>query len=255
MSYPTVVLWLLWVGTAGDAVAGATYYFPLGCSSYGRLIPTRDRSSKPNHPTVSLANQYCIEFTVVEALAFVNFFCGTVLAAGIIDMLIFISSAFIYYDVIFLYAIINAVRGRSIWTSSVKEAVTGTPGAVNSGYPMGQPQYNAPPMQYGAYPPNVPPNQPYNAYPQQAQPYSAYPQQVPPQGPPSQQYNAYHPQSPPQAGQYSPAPGSPQQQASYPGYSTSPTGNDAALPPQPNYNAYPVHGSQAPLPLPSGYQA
>jgi len=215
------VLWLLWVGTAGDAVAGATYYFPLGCSSY-----------------VSLANQYCIEFTVVEALAFVNFFC-----------------AFIYYDVIFLYAIINAVRGRSIWTSSVKEAVTGTPGAVNSGYPMGQPQYNAPPMQYGAYPPNVPPNQPYNAYPQQAQPYSAYPQQVPPQGPPSQQYNAYHPQSPPQAGQYSPAPGSPQQQASYPGYSTSPTGNDAALPPQPNYNAYPVHGSQAPLPLPSGYQA
>ncbi|KAI9569253.1 hypothetical protein HD554DRAFT_1981472, partial [Boletus coccyginus] len=83
------LLWVVWVGAAGDTVAGKAYYFPAGCVY-------------DNYPT---ANLICYEFTVVEAFAFLNFFC-----------------AFIYYDVIFLYAIINAIRGKGIWTTSVKEA-------------------------------------------------------------------------------------------------------------------------------------
>ncbi|KAH0840338.1 hypothetical protein J3R83DRAFT_1355 [Lanmaoa asiatica] len=114
-----------------------------------------------------MANQICYEFTVVEVFAFLNFFC-----------------AFIYYDVIFFYAI-NAIRGQGIWTASVKDAATGTKSAVNPGIPMVQPQFNVAPItQYqncDAYPSNVPLTQSYNAY----------PQQVPPQGSPVQPHNAY----------------------------------------------------------------
>lgn len=183
------------------------------------------------------------------------------------------SLAFIYYDVIVLYAIINAIRGKGIWTTSVKEAATGS---VSHTVPMVQPQFNAASgVQYqncGTYPPNAPPTQPYNAYPQQvhpqaapAQPYNAYPQQLPPQGASPPQYNAYPQQAPPQGsptitpGQNQPynyptPPGALQQHVSYAGYSPSPTSNNAPLPPQPNYNSYPVDGSQAQLPLPGGYQ-
>ena len=175
-----------------------------------------------------------------------------------------------------MYAIINAIRGRGIWTASVKEATSGIPGAVNPVPMMVQPQFNPAPatqyQTYGAYPSNVPPAQPYNAYPQQvppqvpiAAPYNAYPHQVPPQGPPPQQYNAYPQQAPPQGfstinpGQnqlcdYNPSPAAPQQPVHYAGYSPSPTTNNAPLPPQPNYSSHPVNGSQAQLPLPSGYQ-
>lgn len=162
--------------------------------------------------------------------------------------------AFIYYDVIFLYAIINAIRGKGIWTVSVKEAASGTPGA-----PAVQPQLNAAPAtqyhNYGAYPSNVPPTQPYNAY----------SQQVPPQGPLNQLYNAYPQQAPPYGTPIMPpgqiqlynlpsSPNVPQQLVNYVGYSPSPPTNDTPLPPQPNYNSYPANSSQAQLPLPSGYQ-
>lgn len=43
-----VVLWVVWVGTAGDTVAGKAYYFPDGCV-YDNCEPvvslTRDRQS------------------------------------------------------------------------------------------------------------------------------------------------------------------------------------------------------------------
>lgn len=167
------------------------------------------------------------------------------------------SLAFIYYDVIFLYAIINAIRGKGIWTVSVKEVATGTPGV-----PMIQPQSHAAPatpyQNYGVYPPQVllqgPPAQPYNVYSQQVlpqgpapQPYGAYPQQTPPYGPPT------IPPGQNQPNNYPPT-GAPQQQANYGGYAPSPVISDAPLPSQPNYSSYPINGSQAQLPLPSGYQ-
>ncbi|KAF8555557.1 hypothetical protein OG21DRAFT_1460872 [Imleria badia] len=240
------ILWILWVGVAGDTVAGKAWYYPEGCV-FNDCRPMI-------HPE---ANQICNEVTVLEAFAFLNFFC-----------------AFIYYDVIFLYAIINTIRGRGIWTASVREATTGAPG---TGLPVVQPQFNAAPVtqNYGTYPSNTPPAQPYNAYPQQGSPaqpytaypqqappqgqgppqqYNAYPQQAPPQGPPPQQYSAYPPQAPQgfptgppaqnQPYNYPSAPGAPQQQVNY-GYSPSPTGNNTSLPPQPNYDSYPADGSQA----------
>ncbi|KAG8219076.1 hypothetical protein J3R82DRAFT_4834 [Butyriboletus roseoflavus] len=230
-------LWILWIGTAGDTVAGKAYHFPAGCIY-------------DSYPTT---NQICNEFTVVEAFAFLNFFC-----------------AFVYYDVIFLYAIINAIRGKGIWTISVKEAAAVTPSV-----PVVQPQFNAAPamqyQNYGAYPANVLPTQPYNAYPHQippqgspTQPYYAYPQQAPPQGPYPQQYNAYPQQAPAYGTPIIPPsqiqlhnllpPNAPQQPANYVGYSPSPPTNDAPLPSQPSYTSYPTNSFQAQLPLPSGYQ-
>ncbi|KAG9317899.1 hypothetical protein JVU11DRAFT_2128 [Chiua virens] len=228
------ILWVLWVGTAADTVFGKAYIYPDGCiySDYPQ------------------ANSVCDEFTAVEAFAFLNFF-----------------AAFIYYDVIILYAIINAIRGTGVWTTSVKEAANRTPSAVNPGVPMGQPMYNATPAaQYGAFPSNIPPAQPYNVYPQQVppqgplvQPYNAYPQQVPSQGTPPQPYGAYPPQSPhtiQNQPYYTPPTGSPQSQPSYPAYSpNSAVHSNALLPPQPNYSSYPAaNAPQAPLPLPSGYE-
>jgi len=215
------ILWVVWVGTAGDTVAGKAYLFPAGCVY-------------DDYPT---ANQICYEFTVEEAFAFLNFFC-----------------AFIYYDVIFLYAIINAIRGKGIWTISVKEATTDTPDA-----PMAQPQFIVTPateyQHYGAYPQALPqgvPAQPYNAYPQQVpqdlpQQYNAYPQQASLYGSPT------IPLGPNQPYSYLP-PGAAQQHVNYGGYPSSPTTSESPLPPQSIYNPHPVSSSQTLLPLPSGYQ-
>ncbi|KIJ69691.1 hypothetical protein HYDPIDRAFT_77279 [Hydnomerulius pinastri MD-312] len=201
------ILWVLWVGTAGDTVAGRAFYFPEGCI----------------YSDYATTNSICYEFTVVEAFAFLNFFC-----------------VFIYYDILLLYAIINAIRGKGIWTASVQEAVVITSGTgnPNTGIPMNQTPYNVVPggqfPNYAGFPQNAPPQ----AYPQQ----SPYPQQ----GPPMSQNQAYYP----------PSPGTAPQQPNYGGYSPNgPPGNSAPLPPQPNYNSYPAaNGSQGQLPLPSGYQ-
>ncbi|KAI6120861.1 hypothetical protein EDD16DRAFT_1703852 [Pisolithus croceorrhizus] len=186
-----LVLWLAWVATAGvTAVVRAS-------GSCGDPFLT----------------QTCYDFSVLEAFAFLNFFI-----------------VFFYYDVLVLYATISAIRGRGIWTMSVRDAASGGP--YNPAVAMTQPQY--PPQlapQYPQYPgfQNVPsaagyPStvaQPYNAYPQQTillvgpgQPYLGTPQQQYP-GIPQQQYpgmpqQQQHPGAPQQ--QYL---GAPQQQ--YPG--------------------------------------
>jgi len=203
-------LWLLWAGTIGDSIT----FTVLGCvfavDAYGNPV---DISNNP----------FCVELIVMDVFAFLCFFC-----------------AFIYYDIIFLYAIINALRGRGVWGMSVKEAAQDITPAPVIVAPMGQPLYGYPATVVYGYPP---PNQPYNAYPQQvplAQPYN------PSQGAPDAQYNAY----PPQQYYYPPAPGVPQQQTNY---TASPIGDISAVPPQPSYSAHPVHGSQAPPP--NGYQA
>ncbi|KAI5983110.1 hypothetical protein EDD15DRAFT_1916970 [Pisolithus albus] len=113
-----VVLWVLWVATSGDTVVDRAFFFPEGCILN-------------NYPT---ANQICYEVTVVEAFAFLNFF-----------------AVFFYYDVLVLYAIISAIRGRGIWTMSVREAANGGPS--NPAIVMTQPPYPqqvAP--QYAQYP-------------------------------------------------------------------------------------------------------
>lgn len=208
------ILWVIWVGTAGDTAAGRAYYFPDGCIY-------------PDYPT---SNQICYEITVVEAAAFAIFF-----------------SVFIYYDTIVLYAIIQAIRGRGIWTSSIAAASEASgppptsvlPVAQYAGAPGGQPPYPT----YGGYPQN-PPLQPYNGYPAQ---------------PPNQQYYNYPPGSPalgniqPLQGGYSP--GSPALgniQPTQGGYSPALSGT-APLPPQPNYASYPAANQGQILPA-GGYQ-
>ncbi|KAH7921086.1 hypothetical protein BV22DRAFT_980762, partial [Leucogyrophana mollusca] len=79
------LLWLLWVATAGDSAAAKAYYFPEGCIYRSQIT-----------------NQICYEFTVVEGFSFVIFF-----------------AVFIYYDTLVLYSIINAIRGKGVWTSTV----------------------------------------------------------------------------------------------------------------------------------------
>ncbi|KAG2339357.1 hypothetical protein BDR05DRAFT_1062201 [Suillus weaverae] len=178
-----LVLWLAWVGTAVDTVAGRAHYFPDGC------IYT-------DYPK---SNQICYEITVAEGAAFLIFF-----------------SVFIYYDTIVLYAIIRAVRGKGIWTSSVAAASEASghptpalPGAQYAAVPGGQAPYSM----YGGYPPSAP-LQPYNGYPTQ---------------PPNPQYYNYPPGSP-ALGNTQPPPGE---------YSPALSGN-APLPPQPNYTPYPA---------------
>ncbi|KAG2137079.1 hypothetical protein DEU56DRAFT_697294, partial [Suillus clintonianus] len=99
------ILWAIWIGTASDAVAGRALYFPDGCIY-------------PDYPT---SNQICYEITVVEAVAFIIFF-----------------SVFIYYDTIVLYAIIQAIRGRGIWTSSIAAASEAPGPPPTSALPMAQ---------------------------------------------------------------------------------------------------------------------
>ncbi|KIK20381.1 hypothetical protein PISMIDRAFT_682330 [Pisolithus microcarpus 441] len=229
-----LVLWVLWVATSGDTVVDKAFYFPDGCIFN-------------NYPTI---NQICYEVTVVEAFAFLNFF-----------------AVFFYYDVLVLYAIISAIRGRGIWTMSVREAANGGP--YNPAIVMTQPPYPqqvAP--QYAQYPgfqkapsatgyPSTGSPQPYNAYPQQTtppvgqgQPYPGTQQQYP--GVPQQpQYPGAQQQQYPGDPQQQQYPGAQQQQ--YPGvpqpdnfnpvqsnYSpnTQSMGNNP-LSPQPNYNSYP----------------
>lgn len=191
------ILWVIWVSTAGDTVAGRAYYFPDGCIY-------------PDYPT---SNQICYEITVVEAAAFAIFF-----------------SVFIYYDTIVLYAIIQAIRGRGIWTSSIAAASEASgppptpvlPVAQYAGVPGGQPPYPT----YGGYPQN-PPLQSYNGYPAQ---------------PPNQQYYNYPAGSPVLGGVQHPQGG----------YSPALSGA-APLPPQPNYASYPAADQGQILPA-GGYQ-
>lgn len=191
-----LIIWVVWVSTAVDTVAGRAYYFPDGC------IYT-------DYPTT---NQICYEITVAEGAAFVIFF-----------------SAFIYYDTIVLYAIIQAIRGKGIWMSSIAAAseASGPPSAPTLHVPQyaAVPGGQAPYPTYGGYPQNAPP-QPYNGYPTQS---------------PNPQYYKYPP-GPPASGNVQPSPG---------GYSPALSGN-AALPPQPNYAPYPANQGQI-LPA-GGYQ-
>ncbi|KAG0700956.1 hypothetical protein DFH29DRAFT_876236 [Suillus ampliporus] len=193
------VLWAMWVGTAGDTVAGRAYYFPDGCIY-------------SNYPK---ANQICYEIIVVEAVAFIIFFC-----------------VFIYYATVVLYAIIQANRGRGIWTSSIAEASMASGPSPTSVMPMARysavPGGQVPYPTYGGDPQNTPP-QPY------PQSYNAYPAQ-----PPNQQYYN-HPLGSPASGNQLPDGG----------YSTSLSGN-APLSPQPNYGSYPAV-NQGRI-LPGGYQ-
>lgn len=188
------ILWILWVATAGTTVAARAWFFPYGCFS---------------------GDSICYEITAMEAFAFLNFF-----------------AVFIYYDVLFLYAIICAIRGRSIWTLSVREAASS--GVITPAVPMNQAQYPqqfAP--QYAQYPGAPAPAPSPGAYPSAApQPY--YPQQAPLPGQP-------YPQQPypPSAGS-SPAPQQPTYGA-YPG-SFTPQGQPQTLPaeyqPQPHYGTH-----------------
>ncbi|KAJ8595795.1 hypothetical protein M405DRAFT_929296 [Rhizopogon salebrosus TDB-379] len=246
------ILWVLWVATAGDTVAGRAYYYPDGC------VYT-------DYPT---ANQICYEITVVEAAAFIIFF-----------------SVFIYYDVIILFAIIQTLRGKGVWTSSIAAASEDTPPPQNMAMSMAQyapaPGAQAPYPAYGGYPQNTPP-QPYNAHPGQP-PNPQYPGQPPnpqyPDQPPNPQYpsqppNPQYPSQPPNP-QYSSQPPNPQYpgqspnpqyynypsgspasgntQPAYAGYSPSPSSGNAPLPPQPNYGSYPA-GNQGQIPPQGGYQ-
>ncbi|KAL4076472.1 hypothetical protein J3A83DRAFT_4370630 [Scleroderma citrinum] len=181
------ILWVLWVATAGTTVAARTWFFPDGCFS---------------------GFSVCYEITAMEAFAFLNFF-----------------AVFIYYDVLFLYAIICAIRGRSIWTISVREAANS--GVITPAIPMNQAQYPQQfTPQYSQYP-GAPAPAPV-AYPPGSVPQPYYPQQASSPGHP-------YPQQP-----YSPNP---------PSAGSSPA-------PQPNYGAYP--GSYTPQgqpqPLPAEYQ-
>ncbi|KAG6373893.1 hypothetical protein JVT61DRAFT_6046 [Boletus reticuloceps] len=221
------ILWMLWAGTAGDTVAGKAYYYPGGCSVLN------------NYYVDPAVTQICSEITAIEVFAFVNFLC-----------------AFIYYDVIFLYAIINAIRGRGVWTVSVKEAATGV---LNPGVAMVQPQFHAPPamqyQSYSAYPSNVPPTQPYGESLKASLPSRTMRIQQPmsPQSPPPQQYNAYSQQSPQapvppvqsQPYNYAPAPGS-QQQVNYATYTPSPTANNGLSPPATELRLAPHQRSPGP---------
>ncbi|KAI6006847.1 hypothetical protein EDD15DRAFT_5055 [Pisolithus albus] len=82
-------LWVLWVATAGSTIVDRASNFP-SCAYYTQEI--------------------CYEITVLEVLAFINFF-----------------ATFFYHDVLFLYAIVCAIRGRRIWTMSVRDAANGGP--------------------------------------------------------------------------------------------------------------------------------
>ncbi|KAI6152596.1 hypothetical protein BKA82DRAFT_4112674 [Pisolithus tinctorius] len=148
------------------------YFFPEGCVL--------------NNPSV---NQICYEVTAVEAFSFLNFF-----------------AVFFYYDVLVLYAIICAIRGKGIWTISVRDAANSGPyNPVHRNTPN-IPDIRMPPA--NGYSPNGTP-QPYNAYPQQTAPlwYPGAPQQYP--GAPQQQYPGGAPQQ-----QYPQYPGAPHQQYS-----------------------------------------
>jgi hypothetical protein len=124
--------------------------------------------------------------------------------------------AFIYYDTIVLYAIIQAIRGKGIWMSSIAAA------SEASG-PPATPALQVP--QYATVPGGQAPYPTYGGYPQNAplQPYNGYPTQ-----PPNPQYYNYPPGF--ASGNIPPSPG---------GYSPGLSGN-AALPPQPNYAPYPA---------------
>ncbi|KAI5982044.1 hypothetical protein EDD15DRAFT_2327468 [Pisolithus albus] len=250
-----LVLGVLWVTTAWDTIVGRVNIID-GCEL--NLYP----------------DQTCSWAVVQEILAFVIFFV-----------------VFFYYDVLFLYAIISAIRGRGIWTMSVRDAANGGP--RNPTIVMTQPPYplqivpqyqNMPPVpQY----PGIPqpqyssiPQQQYSGIPQQysgiPQPqYSAIPQQqhhglspqqypvisqqqysgIPQQqhsGIPQQQYPGIPQQQYPGGQQYHP--GAPQQQ--YPGVpqvnNSSPVQNNY-VPPMGNNALPPEHNQANPGPyLPQG---
>jgi len=220
------VLCVLWAGTASDTAVTRSYYFPTGCIYYN--VPPE--------------NSVCYEFTTVEVLAFFNFF-----------------SALVYFIVLLVYAIINvnALHGKSVWTSSVKEV---TIGISTQGVSMLEGQFNSMPatqyQNFGLYSPNFPFFQAYNGYPQQvplqglpAQSYNTYPQQVPVQDLPSQQFDASLQQAFP--GRFSvvsqikrsdsrpPSSGGPQQQVHYPSYPSGINPQDLSSPPLSNSNRHP----------------
>ena len=142
-------------------------------------------------------------------------------------------SVFIYYDVLFLYAIICAIRGKSIWALSVREAANS--GVITPAVPMNQAQH---PQQfaqsYAPYPGAPAPASAPGPYPPTAAPQPYYTQQAPQPGQlyPQQPY----PPNPPSTGG-SPGPQQPTYGA-YPG-SYTPQGQPQALPaeyqPQPQY--------------------
>ncbi|KAG0695318.1 hypothetical protein DFH29DRAFT_1072526 [Suillus ampliporus] len=85
-----LILSILWIVTAGVAAAGFSLYFPQGC-----IYATDD-------PT---ANAYCMELQAVLAFAYLNFF-------------IFLG----YTSTLLALSLIELSRGKSVWTSSVKES-------------------------------------------------------------------------------------------------------------------------------------
>ncbi|KAG0707551.1 hypothetical protein DFH29DRAFT_844631 [Suillus ampliporus] len=144
------ILWVLWVATAGEAANGFNLYFPRGC-----IYATDD-------PT---ANAYCMELQAVQAFAFLNFF-------------IFLG----YTCTLLVLSIISASRGKSVWTSSVKQSTflapssgpvqqvplaqySGAPAPGYTGTPVSQPQQ---PGTYTSY--SGPPAQSPYTQPQQFQP-------------------------------------------------------------------------------------
>ncbi|KAG1736422.1 uncharacterized protein EDB91DRAFT_1292013 [Suillus paluster] len=118
-------LWVTWVATAVSTVAGRAYYFPDGC------IYT-------NYPQT---NQICYEVTIMEAAAFIIFFC-----------------VFIYYVTI-------------VFEASGPAPTSLMPMAQYSAIPGGQAPYPA----YGSYPQNA--SQPYSR--PYSQSYNTYPAQPP----------------------------------------------------------------------------
>ncbi|KAI6146307.1 hypothetical protein BKA82DRAFT_142902 [Pisolithus tinctorius] len=199
-----LVLWVLWVATVGDTVVDRAYFFPEGC-----VLNNRKNTA---HCSLASVNQICYEVTVVEAFSFLNFF-----------------AVFFYYDILVLYAIICAIRGKGIWTISVRDAANSGP--YNPVVAMTQSQYpQQPAPQYPQYPgyQNMPPANGYspNGTPQ---PYNAYPQQTAPLVGQGQPYSLQH--------QY---PGAPQQYPVQSNYSpNAPSIGNSPLPPQPNHNSYP----------------
>ncbi|EIW76519.1 hypothetical protein CONPUDRAFT_139802 [Coniophora puteana RWD-64-598 SS2] len=195
-----LVLWVLWIATAGITVGNRAELYPDGCDL-----------------RVPQAQSICNIITAIEAFSFLNWLM-----------------VFAYYDTLVLYSIIRTIQGRGCWLSSVREASNGPTGpaaAVPGVVPMTQqPLLQQYPQQPQGYPQQPYPQQvPY----QQQPPAPGTPYGTPPQGPvaPHPMYAGGQPPVPAPQQSYTPPAPAGQGQPLYP----QPTGSSGAT----GYGGYP----------------